>query len=62
MADPWERAYVVNMKNGAVPGNLDKVIWVLSSGPNGVIDTPSDSLRTAGDLVPGLDDIAVRIK
>jgi len=62
MADPWERAYVVNIKNGAVPGNLDKVIWVLSAGPDGLIDTPSNSLRTAGDLVPGNDDIAVRIK
>lgn len=62
LADPWERSYVVNIKNGAVPGSLNKVIWVLSAGPNGVIDTPSDTLITAGDLVPLVDDTAVRLK
>ena len=69
VADPWERAYVVNIKNGEVftgdpayPESLKKVIWVLSAGPNGVIDTPADSLSTSGELFPGGDDIAIRIK
>lgn len=69
VADPWERAYVVNIKNGEVftgdpafPESLKKVIWVLSAGPNGVIDTRADSKSTEGELFPGGDDIAIRIK
>jgi hypothetical protein len=67
VADPWERAYVVNIKNGEVftgdpafPESLKKVIWVLSAGPNGVVETPADSLSTSGDLVPGGDDALSR--
>lgn len=67
LADPWERSYVVNIKNGAVgvPGDPDvqrRVIWVGSGGPNGVFDTLSDTLITAGDLVPRVDDIMARVK
>ncbi len=60
--DPWGNRYLINIKNGnpndAAPG---KVIWVLSAGPNGKIETDPSALTDSGP-VPGGDDIAVRIR
>jgi prepilin-type N-terminal cleavage/methylation domain-containing protein len=60
--DPWGNRYLVNVKNGnpndAAPG---KVIWVLSAGPNGKIETDPSALTDSGPI-PGGDDSAVRIR
>lgn len=59
--DPWGNQYLVNIK-GADPGNAEaKVIWVLSAGPNGKIETSWDVLADSGPT-PGGDDIVVRVK
>jgi hypothetical protein len=50
--DPWLRALQVNIGAARAGGRL----WVLSAGPNGIIDTPFVS---TGNAVPGGDDIAV---
>ena len=60
--DPWGNRYLVNIKNGnpgdAAPG---KVIWVLSGGPNGKIETDPTAPSDSGP-VPGGDDVAVRVR
>ena len=60
--DAWGNRYLVNIKNGdpgaAAPG---KVIWVLSAGPNGKIETDPTALTDSGP-VPGGDDVAVRVR
>jgi len=45
-ADPWGNGYVVNI--GAAAG---RVVWLLSAGPDGVIQTPFDgsTAEPAGD-------------
>jgi len=59
--DPWGNQYIVNIK-GADPANVQaKVVWVLSAGPNGKIETDSSVLADSGPT-PGGDDIVVRIK
>ena len=59
--DPWGNQYLINIK-GADPGNTQaKVVWVLSSGPNGKIETGWDVLADSGPA-PGGDDIVVRVK
>ena len=35
--DPWGRCFLVNL---AGVSRADTSVWVLSAGPNGVIDTP----------------------
>ena len=54
-ADPWGNCYVVNL---AAVDALGAVVWVLSAGPNGVIDTPFVDLpeSQAGD------DVRIRIR
>lgn len=43
--DPWGNAYIMN------PGNFDAggVVWILSAGPNGSIETPLSAADLAGD-------------
>lgn len=59
-ADPWGNKYVVNM-NALDPNHpaYTNAVWVLSAGPNGVINTNTTNLNldAAQD-----DDIGVRIK
>lgn len=50
-ADPWLRALQINI--GA--RRRGKTVWVLSAGPNGIIDTPFEVTGTA----PSGDDVAV---
>jgi hypothetical protein len=45
-SDPWERAYLVSV-SGLVDGRTPAL--VLSAGPNGVCDTPANSLQPEGD-------------
>jgi prepilin-type N-terminal cleavage/methylation domain-containing protein len=59
--DPWGNRYLVNIKNANPADNPAKVVWVISAGPNGKIETDPNSLADSGPA-PGGDDIAVRIK
>ena len=52
-ADPWGNAYVVNSAD--FEGSPDGV-WVISAGPNGIIETG------AGEKTIANDDIGVLIK
>jgi prepilin-type N-terminal cleavage/methylation domain-containing protein len=57
--DPWGNRYLINVK-WIQPANMTNLrsCFVLSAGPDGVIDTEFD-----GDMVtPGDDDIVCRIK
>jgi prepilin-type N-terminal cleavage/methylation domain-containing protein len=67
-ADPWGHRYAVNvalldLSPGAATasGSSKMAVWVLSAGPNGIIETPfaSSILRAAQ---PGGDDIGTRIQ
>lgn len=62
--DAWGNKYLVNIKNADPAENTpanSKVVWVLSAGPNGKIETDPSALADSGAL-PGGDDIAVRIR
>lgn len=60
--DPYGNSYVVNTKNAPADSAVAaKVVWVLSAGPDGKIDTNGDFNADAGPAVGG-DDIAVRLK
>jgi len=48
--DPWLRALQINVGAGRQGGRL----WVLSAGPNGIIDTPFGAAAAA----PSGDDVA----
>lgn len=63
--DPWNNRYMVNVGLLGAPhagpnGDGRKAVWVLSAGPNGIIETTisqdADRARTGGD------DIAYRIQ
>ncbi len=63
--DPWNHRYVVNI--GLIPGDdspdADQTkfaVWVLSAGPNGVIDTPYKQPLASAGL--GGDDIGARVQ
>lgn len=60
-ADPWGNRYLVNIKHAPPGDDEPRVVWVLSAGPNGKIDT-SPTVAGDGTPVPGGDDIAYRIK
>jgi hypothetical protein len=67
-SDPWGHRYVVNIGLiDASPGVLTKTgrpksaVWVLSAGPNGMIDTPFFQPLTAA-VTTGGDDIGYRIQ
>lgn len=51
--DPWGNAYVLNAGVFPIDGG---VVWLISAGPNGQIDTPSNSETIQGD------DVGTRIK
>ena len=63
--DSWGNRYLVNIKNGNPnDGTLTapkRVIWVLSAGPNGKIETDPNALADSGPA-PGGDDLAIRIR
>jgi hypothetical protein len=60
-ADPWGNRYLLNIKNANPADNPAKVVWILSAGPNGKIETDPAALVDANPE-PGGDDIAIRIK
>jgi general secretion pathway protein G len=44
--DPWGGKYYIN----AQEFDTDKIIWIISAGPNGILETyPTNSTVTAGD-------------
>jgi prepilin-type N-terminal cleavage/methylation domain-containing protein len=67
-ADPWGNRYAVNvalvdLSPGAATANGQPkmAVWVLSAGPNGILETPfAASILTA--VAPGGDDIGTRIQ
>ncbi|MBI5633651.1 MAG: type II secretion system protein GspG [Nitrospirae bacterium] len=53
--DPWGNSYVTNANAFAVAG---QPVWIISAGPNGILETPTNSAAVAD----GIDDVGVRIK
>lgn len=68
MADPWGNRYAVNvalvdLSPGAATasGQAKMAVWVLSAGPNGIIETPfAQSILSA--VRPAGDDIGTRVQ
>ena len=56
--DPWGRPYVINAANFTSTTTPPTPVWVLSAGPNGVINTRIATNTTA----PVLDDIGFRVR
>lgn len=52
-ADPWGNTYVTNADGFAIDG---RPVWIISAGPNGLLDTPSFNETILGD------DIGLRMK
>ncbi len=53
-ADPWGNQYVINASGFT---SATDAVWIMSAGPNGVLDTD------AGELIIGAtDDVGLRIK
>ena len=52
-ADPWGNQYVINAGNFGVSGSP---VWIMSAGPNGILDSNPGSTSSVGD------DISSRIK
>jgi len=58
--DPWGNPYVINAQEFTNPAIPPIPVWVLSAGPNGVIETNVGT--AASPTVPQGDDIGVRIR
>lgn len=52
--DPWGNAYI----NNADAYATTNPVWLISAGPNGILETPANSTAIAA----GIDDVGVRIK
>lgn len=57
-ADPWGNPYVINAADFTAATTPPTPVWVLSAGPNGVIDTPI----ATGTTAPVGDDIGFRVR
>jgi hypothetical protein len=55
-ADPWGNQLLVN----AAALRSSNAVWVVSAGPNGVIETSFD--QTSTPAAPGGDDIVARVR
>lgn len=66
-ADAWNNRYAINVAllessagTQTAAGDTKRAVWVISAGPNGLIETPhAQPMTTAG---PTGDDIAVKIQ
>jgi len=58
--DPWGRPYVINAANFTSATTPPTPVWVLSAGPNGVINTSIATTPAAS--VTGGDDIGFRVR
>jgi general secretion pathway protein G len=60
-ADPWGNRYTANTSDLATPG---APVWIISAGPNGVLDTDSNSNKLNNNPKSGVadsgDDIGIR--
>jgi len=66
-ADPWNNRYMVNVGlidttqgTQAAGGATKSAVWVLSAGPNGIVETIHSQAITAAQI--GGDDIAIRLQ
>jgi len=59
--DPWGNKYLVNIKNANPADSPSKVVYVISAGANGKLETDPNALADSGPVAGG-DDIAIRIK
>lgn len=59
--DAWGNRYLVNIKNANPADGTPKVVWVISAGANGKLETDPNAATDSGPEAGG-DDIAVRIK
>ncbi len=57
--DPWGNKYMVNV---APLGNPGQTVWVISAGPNGVLETTVVSSGTGAGTTTAGDDIGFRIQ
>lgn len=57
-ADPWGRPYVINAANFTSVVSPPIPVWVLSAGPNGLVETNIAAATT----VTGGDDIGFRVR
>jgi hypothetical protein len=67
-SDPWGHRYIVNIGlidpspgSHTSTGEPKSAVWVLSAGPNGIIDTPFNQPLTP-TVTTGGDDIGYRIQ
>ena len=61
--DPWGQSYLVNIScaiTSATSGEVKRAVYVLSAGPNGIIDTPFSQHASRAHIWG--DDFAVRIQ
>jgi len=58
--DPWGRPYVINAANFTSSTTPPTPVWVLSAGPNGIVET--NIATTAAATVTGGDDIGFRVR
>lgn len=58
-SDPWGNRYLVNV--GAL-GQIGQPVWVISAGPNGVVETVIDVTGTGAASATAGDDIGFRIQ
>lgn len=59
--DPWGKPYLVNVKQMDPAAATPKAAWVISAGPDGVLDTPFDQNASVSPGASG-DDIIARVK
>lgn len=57
--DPWGNCYVVNV--GALRATEPATLWVLSAGPNGIIETPFIATSSQMPMGPMGDDVGRQI-
>jgi hypothetical protein len=60
-ADPWGNTFLVNVAKGDPALSPKKSVFVISAGPNGILETSSDALATSV-VTPAGDDVIVRIQ
>ena len=58
--DPWGRPYLINAANFTSATTPPTPVWVLSAGPNGLVET--NIANTAAAAVTGGDDIGFRVR
>ncbi len=65
-SDPWGNRYTVNVRGfddrsmPSAPAGTGAAIWVLSAGPNGIIETPFTQRADRARL--GGDDVGARVR